>query len=262
MKFMIGTRLFAYSICGFDADSAANNESLIREHAELSVKTMVPSLLNQSDLDFEHFTLVNDNASKESYGIFTSALENAGLHTVPLTMSEWSQAIHDSKENAKDGLCVARIDDDDCIFDKGVEFAKKAYSKGRSIVYGWTDGLRFRIGSGIVRREIVGYGRSGHHSILQTCIMDSSSDTLNPYWFDHSNVRKWLSEHGYSDADIARTIVNGDSNANGPAFIYVRGKNSVSTVTKQRYDDDSRFRPVKVTREFIKKRFGVELQLQ
>lgn len=261
MKFIIGTRLFTYSISGFDADSASNNEPLIREHAQLAVKTLVPSLLNQTDLEFDHFTLVNRNAKKSSYKIFTDALANAGLHTSPLTMHEWSQMVHEAKNNAINGIGVARIDDDDCIFDKGVELAKKKYAKGKSIIYGWTSGLRYRIGSDCIREETVGYGRCGHHSILQTCIMDASSDMLDPYWFDHSNVRKWLSEHGYSEKEIDDMIVNGDSDTNGPAFVYVRGKNSVSTITKQKYDDDSRFKPISVSNEYLKKRFGVELPL-
>ena len=262
MDFIIGTRLYAYPINGFDADKAAADERMVRRRAELSEKILCPSLRNQSDRDFSHYTIINAVAGLETASIYIGRLRDSGIHTTPVTMQEWRGILETRWRQASDGICVARIDDDDAVFSMAVEQAKMRYRKGLLTIYGWTTGLRCRVGEGIFRTEHVKYGKTGHHSILQTFIFDSSTPMFDPYAFDHSNVVTGLVARGMSREAALQTIANGDADADGPAFVYVRHQDSVSTRMRRPYDADSGFPPTSFDPKSITSLFGITDETQ
>jgi hypothetical protein len=222
---------------------------------------MGPSLTNQTDGDFVHYTIVNDRASDDVSEIYRRHLEACGVRTTLVRRMEWWDLLK-SESSGCGAVCVARIDDDDAIHADAVRQAKAHFRKGMLTVYGYTTGLRARIGDGFYRKELVSYGKSGHHSMFQTFMFDSSDNAVNPYDFDHSDVVGGLLKKGFSPGRAESCIVNGDGDAPWPASLYLRHKNSVSTANRAWYDDDSRFEKTSVDPGLVRERLGLSENTQ
>jgi hypothetical protein len=262
MKFIVCTRLYSDKIGTFDAEAASNDRSLVEKRGILSELVMGPSLMNQTDRNFVHYTIVNDKASDAISRVYKCHLASCGVETTLVRKSEWPELLKSQAKECLGPMFVARIDDDDAIHKNAVELAKRHFRKGMVTVYGYTTGIRTRIGDGFYRMEKVSYGKSGHHSIFQTFMFDQGHETINPYDFDHSNVVGGMVSRGISRQAAESSIVNGDKNVEWPAFLYLRHGYSVSTSNKAWYDDDSRFEKTKVSPEFLVDRFGLSTKTQ
>lgn len=263
MNLIIATRLYSDKIGRFDADAAANDRTLVDHRGLLSELVMGPSLRNQTDSGFRHYTITNDHARIEISEIYKRRLEAAGVVTTLVPKSEWPDVILMESKESPDGLCVARIDDDDAVHADAVKLAKSHFRKGRLTVYGYTTGIRARTGEDFYRVEKVPYGSHGHHSIFQTYMFDSAcGNVFNPYDCDHSDVVDGLVANGMARDGARQSIVNGDADVVWPAFLYLRHGDSVSTRNKAAFDNDSRFPKTSADPELLHARLGVSIATQ
>lgn len=262
-KIIIGTRLYSNSINNFDCLAASSNKDTILKAAKISNTYLVPSLKNQTDKEFEHFTIINNNAPLNIIMTYKDELEKNLFKTTLIRKDDWDSFIKDIVINRKDNnVCISRIDYDDCIHKNAIEIIKKKIPIDKTIIYGWTNGLRYRVGTNVFREYNPQYSMQGHMSVLQSCLIGKNSkdiDIYNPYRWDHSNVRKFL-KNNRSDKEIDKLLVNGNADlSNEYAYIWIRHKNAASTMFNASFDKDSLYKIVEINNDFIIDRFGLNI---
>lgn len=262
-KIIIGTRLYSNSINNFDCLEASSNKDTILKAAKISNTYLVPSLKNQTDKEFEHFTIINNYAPLNTITIYKDELEKNLFKTTLIRNNDWDSFIKNNVIDRKDNnICISRIDYDDCIHKNAIETIKKKTVTDKTIIYGWTNGLRYRIGTNVFREYSPQYSTQGHMSVLQSCLIGKNSkdiDIYNPYKWDHSNIRKSL-KNIKSEEEINELIVNGNSDLNDEyAYIWIRHENAASTIFNASFDKDSLYKIIDVDNDFIFDRFGLNI---
>jgi hypothetical protein len=271
-KIIIGTRLYAWPIGGYDCVKASSDEKLILNITEIAKKFFIKSMLNQTDLDFTHYTIVNDYADLSIINnVFVQKIELTGFKTNIIRAHEWAPLIKNEIIECKNNninLAIARTDIDDPIHKNVIKNIKNAGNNLKDqdfLVYGFMNGLHYRLGSNKFRKHNITYSNKGHFSTMQTLLLNTSNFSyknkiINPYSWDHSNLATFLLKNNISQNDIGKYIINGDIDLNNePGYIYLRHYNSISTINKEKYDEDSRF-PIltDISEEFIFDRFGIK----
>jgi hypothetical protein len=112
-----------------------------------------------------------------------------------------------------DFVSITRIDDDDfvdkdCFKTLRNHVGKMVSGKGAQVTLcGYNLGYFYVDGSWKISGCDFGYGRSGHMSIFQTYIYDTSivnyDSKLNPYSISHDIAKKKLEENGYTTQHLS-----------------------------------------------------------
>lgn len=222
--FLIGTRLFSVSFGNNDAVERSNNPDVIHQCAKIAVNTLVPSLLNQSYQDFQHFTIINEKSNPQLMLNYKTALDNAGLHTTLVTVDEWQQKI---EEVGKCGSVItSRMDFDDFIKSSAVKEIRSSFEYGQIQMVGYRNGFILWEGEKEVRRFVYALN-TGHIAIMQSIVADTSlkcgpSSLWNVYSYQHTHPEKLFELRNVNG--IIRCL----DKSLDESFIYVRHKNADS----------------------------------
>lgn len=265
-RIIIGTHLYSRSINGFNCLEASFNKDIIIKAADMSMTYLVPSLKNQTDSNFEHFTIIHNKAPKNILQVYADKLDSINFKTTLIRYNDWEPFLKESIKDCGYNVVISRIDYDDCVHKKAIETIKNKIQANKTIIYGWTNGLRYRLNSGCIREYIPRYELQGHMSILQSCLIGHNSIEypiiFNPYKWDHSNVKKFLLENDISEQEISNIILNGNADLNyEPAYIWIRHKDAACTMINASFDKDHLYKNVssQINDSFINDRFGISL---
>ena len=146
-KIIIGTRLFAWPIGRFDCVAASTNKDILTDVTNVANTFFIPSLLNQTDKEYIHYTIINNNANTDIINeYFIKPITDTGFNTIIIRAAEWNDMLNNELVKSKNegvNLAVSRTDVDDAIHKdviKNIRHTGNNLNKSNSIIYGLMNG--------------------------------------------------------------------------------------------------------------------------
>lgn len=254
VKTAICSRLFNQSI-GRDCETITNSKRYMDYYSELASLTLARALRNQSDNDFDHYTILNDKASESLSKDFARRLGDNGLNTILVRNSDFENVLM-GVHSGNEAVCFSKMDIDDFVHKDAVKLAKAAYVPGRLIAHGYSNGFLFDSSTGGLKSLRLDYKGLGHIVMMQSFLFDRSTPFYPPYGICHTNIKGVLKERNDKFADDS-LIVYGDKDCNDRAYVYVRHTDALSK--SFRFVEKGSW-PKDLTEERFEELFGISFE--
>ena len=196
-------------------------------YSRLASTTIAPSLRNQTDQDFSHYTIIHNHADPVLMSDHQHILEDAGLSTTLIPYGDYESELRKIHlEN--DAVCFSAMDNDDLVNKHAVYLAKQAYVPNRLTVHGYSCGMKMDLQTNSCVQFKHDYKGLGHIRIMQSFLFDRTTGFYNPYLVSHTKTKKSLElmNDPFADDDL---IKYGDADCeNGLTYVYIKHSKSRS----------------------------------
>lgn len=209
------------------------SDKMLQMGVDLLQENLLPSLANQSCIDFELVLLVHDQLDGNSKWIaqLKNLQSNCDFKVNVVHRSQLSRLVEIQDEDKR---IISRVDYDDLILDSVVAdiqtFAKLHQKKPLS-VYGYNYGWLWRDDTSQLYEIDKNYKvLGGHFSAMQSVVCDCAKCDemlckVHPYLWDHSSI---VSYTNTLPRDLIQREIEIKHNLNVRAYVWIRHRNTGS----------------------------------
>ena len=248
IKHIIATRFLCF-------EGNLGEKVISKEYIDMGMHLMsqylIPTLENQTNKNFELLVLVHPKLNLGVYKRkFTGMSDKLTINVI--RFAKIDEYIAEAAKTAEN-LIVTRIDYDDLVWNGAVDDIQHRIGKAPLYIYGYNRGYAWHEGKIDLMAFYQEYGKRGHMSIFQSCIINTSDEDItgiHPYKWNHTKPME-----SFAIKAIPQGKVLYEPNYTKDAFVWVRHENTSSGLIFPGYVKNKAY----LDKDEVKRIFGVAI---